>query len=237
MNFPTLFEFTDSGLHLFERVVNGACDEQVLSLEDETLVNRVAGTREFQVREFSTAKEMAAAILQSLGTISLANVLSRAGLWAWLAFVLRDSLYPKDASGRRRYGEVHRWLPSDPNDWQKAQRHLVRMPVILLATLGSNADHLLCVKPSILPEIREQLTSQQDMFHPAFQGAARLLYFDEKSGRLRRGAGGKAGGSPRRLAKVRQQLDVTWDIFDLTANRILEILPKEFDRFKEAAHE
>jgi hypothetical protein len=71
------------------------------------------------------------------------------------------------------------------------------------------------------------------MFHSAFQGTARALYFDEKTGRLKRGAGGKAGGSPRRLARVRQQLDVTWDLFDLTVERMLAILPNEFNRFKE----
>jgi hypothetical protein len=233
MKFSFLFEFTDAGLHLFEQVVIGSCEEEILAFDDETLVNRVPGTREFEVREFLTAKEMAVAVLASIGAVPLASLLPRTGLWAWFSFVLRDSLFPRDISGRRKYGEVHRWFPSDPNDWQKAQRHLVRMPVVLLASLGSNADHLLCTKPSILPEVREQLTSQQDMFHSAFQGTARALYFDEKTGRLKRGAGGKAGGSPRRLARVRQQLDVTWDLFDLTVERMLAILPNEFNRFKE----
>lgn len=233
MIYSSLYEFTDAGLRLFQQTVSGAVEEEVLDLADPNLVVRITGTGEFDAKEFATAKEMAAAIVKSLNSMPLAALLSRSGLWAWLTFVLRDTLFPKDSTGRRKYGEVHRWLPSDPNDWQKAQRHLVRMPVILYSSLGQNADHLLCTKPSVLPEIREQLTSQQDMFHPAFQGAARLLYFDEKSGHLKRGAGGKAGGSPRRLARVRQQLDVTWDMFDLSAQRFLEILPHEFNRFKE----
>jgi hypothetical protein len=232
MRFPTLFEFTNAGLGLFEQVVSGSCEEHILSLDDSTLLNRILGTQEFEVREFSTAKEMAAAILASIGTMPLGSLLPRTGLWSWFSFVLRDNLFPRDIGGRRKYGEVHRWFPSDPNDWQKGQRHLVRMPVILLASLGSNADHLLCQKPSVLPEIREQLTSQQDMFHSVFQGVARALYFDEATGRLKRGAGGKSGGSPRRLAKVRQQLDVTWDLFDLTVERMLGILPTEFARFR-----
>ncbi len=235
MKFATLFEFTNAGMRLFEDVVSGSCDEEVLGAEDLTLVTRIAGTSELEVREFATAREMAAAILQSTGSLPLAGLLPQTGLWAWLTFVLRDSLFPKDAAGVRKFGEIHRWLPSDPNDWQKAQRHLVRMPVILLSTIGSNADHLLCTKPSILPEIREQLTSQQGTLHSAFQAAARALYFEEKTGGLKRGAGGKSTGSPRRLAKVRQQLDVTWDIFDLTAERLLHILPREFNRFREAS--
>ena len=149
-------------------------------------------------------------------------------MWAWLTFVLRNQLFKKDNAGNWKVGEIHRWFPSDPNDWQKGQRHLVRMPVLLLHSLDDNADHLLCAAPSLLPEIREQLTSQQDMFNPAFQKVARTLYFDDVKNGLKRGAGGKSGGSPRRLAKVRQQLDVTWDLEGLDPKLIIDRLPQEF---------
>lgn len=105
------------------------------------------------------------------------------------------------------------------------------MPVLLLSSLGRNADHLLCGDPSVPGEVREQLTSQQDMFHPVFQEVARTLYFDEGTGKLRRSSGGKGAGSSRRLARVRQQLDVTWDLFALTAPELLTKLPAEFDGF------
>jgi hypothetical protein len=170
-------------------------------------------------------------VLTSLGD-NYAALLPRAGVWAWLTFALRDAVIPKDKHGNRVPGELHRWWPSDPGDWQKAQRHLVRMPVVLLAELGDAADHLICGSPDVLPEIREQLTSQQDMFHPEFQKAARQLYFDASRGALKRGSGGKGAGTPRRLAKLRSQLDVTWNLFDLDADHIVRLLPKEFNRFK-----
>jgi hypothetical protein len=157
---------------------------------------------------------------------------ANAGIWAWLTFVLRDIVLPKDAHGNRKPGELHRRYSSDPGDWQKAQRHLIRMPVVLLASLGDKADHLLCGSPGILPKFREQLTSQQDMFSAEFQQAARTLYYDDQKKGLKRGGGGKGAGTPRRLAKVRQQLDVTWNLFDLDASHIIRLLPKEFDRFK-----
>jgi hypothetical protein len=177
------------------------------------------------------AKDMAEAILASIKNLSLYDLLPRTGLWAWLTFVLRDQLFSKSPDGTLKVGEVHRWYPSNPNDWQKGQRHLVRMPVLLLKSLGSSADHLLCGLPSILPEIREQLTSQQDMFNAAFQQVARTLYFDNATGMLKRGAGGKSGGTPRRLATLRKQLDVTWDLEDLDPSDIVSRLPKEFGRF------
>jgi hypothetical protein len=109
------------------------------------------------------------------------------------------------------------------------------MPVLLYATLGDDGDHLICSKPGIGPEIREQLTSQQDMFSRNFQRACRNLYYDEAVGSVKKGAGGKdRAGVPRRMAAVRKQLDVTWDMTDLSAEKILELLPAEFDHFKEA---
>ena len=49
--------------------------------------------------------------------------------------------------------------------------------------------------PSLLPGVREQLTSQQDMFVPSFQAVARALYFDEEQQKLKRGSGSKGAGS------------------------------------------
>jgi len=230
--YSALFEFTDTGLDAFNRIFTGQLDDAAIDLSDTTLATRIAGTTAFDASEFATAKDMATAILAAVQNLNVFEILPRKGLWAWLTFVLRDQLFKRDAAGIWKVGEMHRWFPSDPNDWQKGQRHLVRMPVLLLSTLGDNADHLLCGRPGVLPEIREQLTSQQDMFNPAFQQVARTLYYDSGNGGLKRGAGGKGGGSPRRLAKVRQQLDVTWDIESLQVANILATLPGEFDRFK-----
>jgi len=232
MTYDALYEFTGSGLAAFECAFAGSIPEDAINLRDPDIVKLILGTRSFQVREFETAGDLAKAVLQSLGSHKLPELLPNTGLWAWLTFVLRDVVFPRDKIGARPLGEVHRWYPGDPNNYQKAQRHLVRMPVTLLATLGRNADHLLCGKPSVHGDVREQLTSQQEMFHAAFQGAARALYYDDERKKLKPGAGGKGAGSARRLARVRKQFDVTWDLFAVPSQRLVEMLPREFDRFK-----
>jgi hypothetical protein len=228
-----VYEFNDRGMLAFKKIFLGELPETAINPLDRQFVSRVQGTNSISDDLSTTAKELAQRVRNALGE-DWASLLPRAGVWAWLTFILRDSILPKNRDGNRVPGELHRWWPSDPGDWQKAQRHLVRMPVVLLAELGNAADHLLCGSPAILPEIREQLTSQQDMFHPEFQKAARTLYFDETKGGLKRGAGGKGAGTPRRLAKLRSQLDVTWNLFDLDAEHIVSLLPKEFNRFKPA---
>jgi hypothetical protein len=231
MKHVSLFEFTSLGMDAFQRVFTGSLDDGAINLSDPAIATPVPGTGSFSIQDFETTKDMAEAVLKALDGTNIYELLPHEGLWAWLTFVLREVLFVRDADGKWRVGEIHRWYPADPNDWQKGQRHLVRMPVLLLLSLGDNADHLLCGRPSILPEIREQLTSQQDMFSNAFQGVARALYYDDDRQALKRGAGGKSGGSPRRLAKVRQQLNVTWDLEDLEYGSIIERLPKEFDRY------
>jgi len=226
-----VYEFNGLGLQAFKRIFEDTLDETALVPTDSQFAARVSGTKSISDEPLTTSKELAQRVLNALGT-DWSDLLTRAGVWAWLTFVLRDVVLPKDSQGTRRPGEIHRWYPSDPGDWQKAQRHLVRMPVVLLGNLGDTADHLLCGSPSTLPEIREQLTSQQDMFSPEFQKAARTLYFDDEKRGLKRGGGGKGAGTPRRLAKVRQQLDVTWNLFDLDAAHIVQLLPKEFNRFR-----
>lgn len=234
-SYASIYEFNDRGLAAFKRIFEGDLDENVIVPTDPQFATRLSGTGPITDEPAATSKEVAQRVLTALGT-DWANFLARPGVWAWLTFVLRDLVFPKMGDGVRRPGELHRWYPSDPGDWQKAQRHLVRMPVVLLGNLGDTADHLISGSPSTLPEIREQLTSQQDMFNIEFQRAARMLYFDDAQQKLKRGSGGKGKGTPRRLAKVRQQLDVTWNLFDLDATRIVQLLPKEFDRFKPSTH-
>jgi hypothetical protein len=226
-----VYEFTEAGMAAFKQIMLGELDETAIAPTDAQFARRVSGTGSIDDEQAGTSKELAERVLNALGQ-NWTDFLPRPGVWAWLTFVLRDVLFPKDSSGKRKPKEIYRWYPADPGDYQKGQRHLVRMPVVLLANLGDAADHLLCGRPHILPEIREQLTSQQDMFNLEFQRAARQLYYDLGRGKLKKGAGDKTAGTPRRLAKVRKQLDVTWNLYDLNAKRIVGLLPKEFDKFR-----
>ena len=216
----------------FKSIFQGEIDEASLNPINPDVAQPINGTSGFVVKSWNTSKEMAQDIINSLADVSVDSVLPRPGVWAWFSYVLRDQLYPKSAQGVRKTGAVHRWLPSPIDDYQTGQRHLVRTPVLLLDTFGHLADHVLCGKPSVPGEVREQFTSQQDMFHPIIQEVGRKLYFDEAKGKLRRGSGSKSGGASRRFAQVRKQLDVTWDLFSLTADQLYAMLPSEFDRYK-----
>ncbi|NVP54727.1 hypothetical protein [Mycoplana rhizolycopersici] len=237
MKFTGLYEFTEAGLEAFRQAFDGELEEEAIDLTNDAIARKITGTTAFTVSDWASADEMATAILGSIGSVNIKALLGRKGVWGWLSFVCRDVVYPEQKNGHRKLGEVWRWFPSEPEDYQKGQRHLIRMPVLLKSSFGDAAEHLLIGSPSVPGELREQLTSQQDMFHESFQRVARLLYLEPGKMKLRRGAGGKGAGSSRRLAQVRKQLDVTWDLFALSPDQLLEKLPKEFDRFRLKASE
>lgn len=234
MKYDSLFEFTPYGMDLFAKAMTGEIEEDAVDIKSEKVARIIPNTGAIEVKDWATSRDMAAAVLGSMAGADVGDLAKRDGVWGWLSFIFRDVLYPRQADGTRLLRELHKWYPSNLSDFRKGQRHLVRAPVLLLSQLGENADHLLCTKPNAPGEVREQLTSQQDMFHPTFQAAARLLYFDPTSKKLKKGAGGKGAGASRRLARVRLQLDVTWDLFALSAEQLLEKLPKEFDKYRAA---
>ncbi len=230
-SYATLYQLTPQGLELFTRIMHGSAPEESLALNDRAFLEPLPGTGPFEARDYGSARELAAAVCKSLRERSPHELADRTGLWAWLTFVLRDCLFAK-SGGIRKVGEMHRWYPSPPGDYQKAQRHLVRMPTLLYASLAEDADHLLLGKPSVHGELREQLTAQQDMLNRNFQKVARQLYYVDATDSFKRGAAGSGGGSARRLGTIRKQLDVTWDMTDMSAGQILKLLPPEFDAYR-----
>jgi len=92
---------------------------------------------------------------------------------------------------------------------------------------------MLCKEPSTRGEIIEQMMARQEIF--ASDAAMRLassLYFDEERRSFKRGAAGRtSAGCVARYISWIQQLQLTFDIFSVTLEKLEELLPKEFDRF------
>lgn len=232
IEYPHLYSLTKLGLDQLSGFMGGEVSPEMFDSSRVEIMTPLPSSGPFTVDKFDTAKAMAKAICESFGGQNPQEYAANIGLWGWFTVVLADQVFPAK-NGVRKLKEYYRWFPAPPSDWQKAQRHLIRMPTLLYSAFGRDADHLLCGPPHVGPDIREQLTSQQDMFSLNFQKVCRKLYYNEATASVKRGSGSKeAPGVPRRLAAVRQQLDVTWDMTDLTPERIMDLLPPEFDAFK-----
>jgi hypothetical protein len=224
--------FNPDGMDRFVRIMEGSDPVGTIDPEDDAFSQRVQGTTSLEVATFSNRRELAKAVCKAFGPNKPEEFQDQAGIWAWLTWVLREEIFERHKNSDRLVtGEPWTWKPASPRNFQKAQRHKVRMPVVTWSTLGHDADHLLCGSPKKSGELLAQLTSQQDMLAPAFQKLCRMLYYDKAQDTFRRGAGGSGVGSARHLARVRKQLDITWDFSELDTREIFDLLPKEFGRF------
>jgi hypothetical protein len=116
---------------------------------------------------------------------------------------------------------------------------LVRTPWQLYKEHGTNSRFLLMSATDSADPLRrhgdilEQLGGTQSIIRSkAIIAEASSLYSDPISGRPKKGAAGKGGGSIRRFARVLRQLDLTFDPELLPPGGLSKILPDEFGSWK-----
>lgn len=202
---------------------------------DDPALSRINGLRlkEPSTDTFSTRWHLGGWLLDSF---SGSEDRLDAGAWSWLALHLFDVLCPTK-SGVRKIREDARYL-LEAGDYRKAHRHLLAGPFLLMQAHRADAmavRGLLATAPDAPGEVYEQLAARKyTVTSQAVAQVATLLYFDLMTGKLKRGAGGSAAGSPRRLSEVLQQFDLTYDLQAIPAQRLVKLLPKEFSRFLQA---
>ena len=88
-------------------------------------------------------------------------------------------------------------------------------------------------------EIVEQLSAVQDIQrNPGVVEAATILYYDSVKDDVIRGAASKEneqknlGGQARRFREVLKQFALTYDLNAMEGRQIIDLLPREFDRWK-----
>jgi hypothetical protein len=206
----------------------------------ETLTNPAMsepapGEIEIEQRTFASRFDVARYLDERLGEAGTRGLERDRGVWAWLALLFFESLCPVGRDGRLKPGARARWIPEISN-FQRYYRHLLCGPYLIYRAHRDDprrAMVLLYGPPSVMGEVVEQLASRQQLItNRAVVAAATGLYFDSSKGSPRRGFGGKGPGSPRRLADVLNQLDLTWDLYAMSDDEVLAKLPSEFDRFK-----
>jgi len=230
--------FNDEGLQRMGSFLDSLTTSEPMTWSEELVKNEFAceleQAPEIEQRTFSDRQEIAEYLNDLLLGSGLDNVERDKGMWAWLALFYFDILCPTDNEGIRKPGERARWIPVI-GDFRKYYRHLLAGPFRIYRAHRDHIDDarvLLCTPPHSPGDVAEQLASRQELVtNSAIVQAATLLYVDNDTGSIKRGAAGRGPGSARRLAQVLGQFDITWDLYSMSATDILEFLPAEFDRF------
>ena len=155
-------------------------------------------------------------------------------IWTWLAAVCFDHIRTRRANRRL---QDYSFFIAGPN-WNRFYRHRIAGPARthwLFRRSPSDANILLYGPAYQHSDFEEQITGRQDRYsNVALVAAANKLYWDPSSGRPKRGAQTRQrSGTLRRFLNVMDQLDLTYDLHGISEEKILTLLPPEFDRWKQ----
>lgn len=224
---------THQWLDQMEQARRGEVPRELLEGSDLTEV--FLPELEFEPRRFDSRFEWACYSEQLLRSLPGTELQRDTGLWAWLTLALFDSVCPPDGDGKRKVGHRARYVPSG-NDFRTYYRHLLEGPWRIARAHRDNPQRARGVLMGTLDkpgEIAEQLSSRQELVSSStVMAVTTSLYVDPGSAKPKRGAGGAGPGSPRRLAEILAQFDLTHDIYAMEPTRLVAILPNEFNRFR-----
>jgi hypothetical protein len=214
---------------------SGAAQARVDTLlVNPTFSDEVSPATEVEERTFGSRFEAAKYLSEKFAAGGLRGIRRDRGLWAWLALFYFEELCPPDRQGRRNPGQNARWI-LEPTAF-RSYRQLLAGPFVIYRAYRDNPQQALAVlcQPLDRPgDVVEQLVSRQDMLmNRPMMDAATRMYVDPLTRRLKRGAQTRGRGSTLRLVDVVDQFDVTFDLYAMSADDLVALLPDQFDRFR-----
>lgn len=204
-------------------------------LDDDRYSQCVDGSIEVDQRKFKNGYELGEYLNSILLPLPVSSFTKDAGMWTWLSLMFFDYISPADSTGWRRGRERAIYVLSPSFSFRSYYRHVMRSAWQSYHVHGKASRVLLITSAggALRSDVSEQIGAYADIFktRSIIRLADRLWYDDKKCG-LKRGAGGKGSGTPRRLVAVLRQLQLTYDLEDCSVDLLLELLPAEFDRWR-----
>ena len=188
---------------------------------------------EIENRSFQSRLEAARYISALLEPLGHAKTERNVGLWSWLSLYYLDQLSPVKANGRRRPGLDYRFVLNTVSTYY--YRHLLFGSFIAYRIHGEKAALLLYNRVSKTNKFHLELFARQGFItNKGIIEAANLLYFDSRKRKPKRGAAAteRQPGTLFRFIDVVHQLDLTYDLNSMSGEEILDLLPLEFNEWK-----
>lgn len=190
---------------------------------------------EIEMRSFKNRFELAEYLFEKLDNAGYSHAEKDRGLWSWLSLFYFNEICQKDNNNVYKPGALARWVPESKN-FQRYYRHLLAGPYRIYKAHSDQPERalaLLCGSIQKPGDLVEQLASRMELVtNKALINVSTELYYDDTGKKLKKGAGGKGPGSPRRLADLINQLNLTYDLYAMNSDEIVALLPSEFNKFK-----
>ena len=198
-------------------------------------------------RSFTNRREAGAYLAERLAPLGNAAIADNSGLWSWLGMFYFHQVVRIDAGGNPRLGrnpDVAYVI--DPDETGRGGRrhfaHRLLLSWEIYIRHGETAWYLLEEPVNSLGQLADRLSGAPEMFRAmGIVELAHRLYADPLTRSLKSGAlgGGQHNQRPPggivRLLDVLNQLYMTYDVYGMTAEQLLALLPPEFDRWLAAS--
>ena len=195
-----------------------------------------------QRRAFANRREAGEYLSQQLVPLGLERIADNAGLWSWLGMFYFMEVVNLNQSGNPYLGrnpDVAYVI--DPEETGRGSRryfaHRLMLSWEIYFRHGETAWYLLDEPVNSMRQLADRLAGAPEMFRSVgVVELAHRLYADPhtrqlKSGVLAGGQNQRPPGGIVRLLDVLNQLYMTYDVYGMTAEQLMELLPSEFDRW------
>jgi len=196
----------------------------------------VQGSPEIEETTFGTRLDAARYLDRAFSGLKLDSIETDVGLWSWLSLFYFDQVCPPGPNRLRKPGRDYRHI-LEPG-YRHGHRHLLGGDYLVYTVydLGEGLCKLLLYTPChVESRFHHELATRQSLItNKGILQAVHDLHLDKKAGRPKRGTLVRNGpGTLFRLIDVIQQLDLTYDLYSMTGEQILQLLPAEFDRWRQ----
>ena len=192
-----------------------------------------------ETKIFNTKLELAEYLDKSFkdANIKRTSLVNKNGLWTWLSYIWFNQFAPVQKGDFRDIKEEAKYICS--SDYRDYYRHLVAGPYSIYSLHGREGSQIFLYSPVYEHnDFIEQFASRQFIIsHRNIVEAITKLYFNNVNKKPKRGAQSrKRNGNIRRFVSIIQQFELTYDIYSMSSDQILDILPPEFDEWKHSGN-
>lgn len=192
-------------------------------------------------RSFKTRRDAGIYFIRTLAPLGPTRTINNPNLWSWLGMFYFGGVVRKDGDGNARLGrdpDIAYVIDPNASGWQHHRNRLM-LSYDICRQHGENAWFMLDEPVNSLRDFTDWLVGSPERFRsPGIVKLAHTLYADPNTRKIKAGVFGRnsatAPGNMRRLATVLNQLYMTYDVYGMTAEQLLPLLPPEFEHFKPA---
>ncbi len=227
--------FNQQGIDAFRRRLselrqNSAAEVPVEWLEDDRLTEVVVPELQIQRCGFETRRDAAIYLSPVLQELCPERVAGDAGLWTWLSLLFFDSVCPV-VDGQRAVRNDYHYI-FEPRNSRHFYRHLLFIAWQILRLAPRWNELLLRSRVSSLDQMTAEVLKRLYLTRiPCIFEVIERLYWDAERRKPRPGMTGSritAGNLTHRLPQRILQLEKNYDLVDLSADQLIELLGEEF---------